>query len=194
MPAHSKFEEKIDVLDLIINVLRDHEENLSRTLENFDDVHQRISAFAEKLNLLDKILERLDGLKVERIIEATGINGPLVKVKCNDWATFRAASQGALLVTFEISEGNVTVSSITDLFVFIYNDGIPELMSVMGGGIMRWVSKIMKNGESAVESFDLLHSQDDVYEDVIDPEAFQRWLSTDLKIPKEKIIHGKVLC
>jgi len=194
MPAHSKFEEKIDVLDLIINVLRDHEESLSRTLENFDDVHQRISAFAEKLNLLDKILERLDGLKVKRIIEATGINGPLVKVKCNDWATFRAASQGALLVTFEISEGNVTVSSITDLFVFIYNDGIPELMSVMGGGIMRWVSKIMKNGESAVESFDLLHSQDDVYEDVIDPEAFQRWLSTDLKFPKEKIIPGKVLC
>jgi len=194
MPAHSKFEEKIDVLDLIINVLRDHEESLSRTLENFDDVHQRISAFAEKLNLLDKILERLDGLKVKRIIEATGINGPLVKVKCNDWATFRAASQGALLVTFEISEGNVTVSSITDLFVFIYNDGIPELMSVMGSGIMRWVSKIMKNGESAVESFDLLHSQDDIYEEVIDPEAFRRWLSTDLKIPKEKIIHGKVLC
>ena len=194
MPAHSKFEEKIDVLDLIINVLRDHEENLSRTLENFDDVHQRISAFAEKLNLLDKILERLDGLKVKRIIEATGINGPLVKVKCNDWATFRAASQGALLVTFEISEGNVTVSSITDLFVFIYNDGIPELMSVMGSGIMRWVSKIMKNGESAVESFDLLHFQDDIYEEVIDPEAFRNWLSTDLKIPKEKIIHGKVLC
>ncbi|RJS90685.1 hypothetical protein CW705_05740 [Candidatus Bathyarchaeota archaeon] len=194
MPAHSKFEEKIDVLDLIINVLRDHEENLSRTLENFDDVHQRISAFAEKLNLLDKILERLDGLKVKRIIEATGINGPLVKVKCNDWATFRAASQGALLVTFEISEGNVTVSSITDLFVFIYNDGIPELMSVMGSGIMRWVSKIMKNGESAVESFDLLHFQDDIYEEVIDPEAFRNWLSTDLKISKEKIIHGKVLC
>ena len=194
MPAHSKFEEKIDVLDLIINVLRDHEESLSRTLENFDDVHQRISAFAEKLNLLDKILERLDGLKVKRIIEATGINGPLVKVKCNDWATFRAASQGALLVTFEISEGNVTVSSITDLFVFIYNDGIPELMSVMGSGIMRWVSKIMKNGESAVESFDLLHFQDDIYEEVIDPEAFRNWLSTDLKISKEKIIHGKVLC
>ena len=64
----------------------------------------------------------------------------------------------------------------------------------MGSGIMRWVSKIMKNGESAVESFDLLHFQDDIYEEVIDPEAFRNWLSTDLKISKEKIIHGKVLC
>jgi len=194
MPVHPKFEEKIDVLDLIINVLRDHEENLSRTLENLDEVHHRISAFAEKLDLLNKVLERLDGLKVKSIIEATGINGPLIRVKCNDWTTFRAASQGALLVTFEISEGNVTVSSITDLFVFTYNDGIPEIMSVMGGGIIRWISKIMKNGESTVESFDLLNSQDDIFEEIVDPEAFRRWLSIDLKIPKEKIVHGKVLC
>jgi len=156
MPAHSRFQEKIDVLDLIIDVLRDHEEKLSRSIGKFDEVHQGMYDFVEKLKILDKILERLEGLKVKNVVKATGINGPLAKVACNDWATFQAASRGALLVTFEVSEGQVTISSITDLFVFTYSDGIIELMGMIGEGAIRWIREALKNGESGFFAKDIL--------------------------------------
>ncbi len=196
MPVHSKFEEKIDVLDLIINVLKDHEENLSGTIEKFDEVHQRICALIEKMSLLDRILERLEDFKVSNIVEATGVKGPLARVRCNDWATFRAASQGALLVTFEVSDENVTISSITDLFVFTYSDGIPELMGIVSEGANRWIRKIMKNGEDKTVPPSFLPSKrdEDAYETVVNSDALRKWLSSELEMPEEKIVHGRVLC
>ncbi|RLI06377.1 hypothetical protein DRO22_01240 [Candidatus Bathyarchaeota archaeon] len=197
MPVHSRFKEKIDVLDLIIDVLKGHEESLSEIVEKFDEAHQKMSIFDEKMVLLDRILERLEGLKVKNVVEATGINGSLVKVKCNDWATFRAASQGALLVTFEVSEEEVIISSITDLFVFIYSSGVPEFMGLVGEVAGRWIGKILKaQQEDGTISSSFLSSKidEDVYEAVVNPEMLRRWLSSELGLSKDKIVHGQVLC
>jgi len=196
MPVHSKFQEKIDVLDLIIDVLKDHEENLCRITEKFDEFHQEMCTFAEKLSLLDRFLKRLEGLKVKDVVEAIGVNGPLVKVKCNDWAAFQAASRGALLVTFEISEDQVVVSSITDLFVFIYSDGIPELMGMVSEGAIKWIKEALKNGgsETVSSSSSSSESYEFEYENVVNPELLRRWLSSELGIPKNKIVHGRVIC
>ena len=197
MPVHSRFKEKIDVLDLIIDVLKGHEESLSEIVEKFDETHQKMSVFDEKMVLLDRILERLEGLKVKNVVEATGINGSLVKVKCNDWATFRAASQGALLVTFEVSEEKVIISSITDLFVFIYSSGVPEFMCLVDEVAGRWIGKILKaQQEDGTISSSFLSSEidEDVYEAVVNPEMLRRWLSSELGLSKDKIVHGQVLC
>jgi hypothetical protein len=40
MPAFSDFEEKMDVLDIIIRILRDHEERLSRLVDRLDDANE----------------------------------------------------------------------------------------------------------------------------------------------------------
>ena len=196
MPAHSKFQEKVDVLDLIIEVLKDHEENLSGIIGKFDEIHREMDAFAEKLGLLDRLLERLEGLKVKNVVEATGINGPLAKVGCNDWTVFRAASRGALLVTFEVSEEQVTISSITDLFVFTYSDGILELMRLIGEGPVRWIREVLKNGKSRIVSSSSFPPKSDefAYETVVKPEVLRRWLSSELGVPQDKIVHGRVLC
>jgi len=191
MPTHSKFQEKIDVLDLIIDVLRDHEEKLCRTIEKFDEVHQEMCIFTEKLSLLDRFLKRLEDLKIKDVVEAKGINGPLAEVKCNDWVAFQESSRGALLVTFEVSDEQVTISSITDLFVFTYSDGIVELMGMLGGSAMKWIREALKNGDSKTLP---LKSYEFEYETLINPEMLRRWLSSELGVPKEKIIHGRVLC
>jgi len=196
MPVHSKFREKMDVLDLIIDVLKTHEESLSEIVEKFEETHQKICVFDEKIGLLDRILERLKGLKIRNVVEATGINGSLVKVKCNDWTTFRAASQGALLVTFEVSDGEVSIFSITDLFVFIYSIGVPEFMGVVSGSAKRWMGKILRAREDGTTSSSFLSSEinDDAYEAVFTPEMLRRWLSSELELSKDKIVHGQVLC
>jgi len=192
MPAHSKFQEKIDVLDLIIGVLKDHEEALSRIIEKFDDVHYGMNAFVEKLNLLDSFLKRLEGLKVKSVVDAAGTNGPLAKVKCNDWAAFRAASQGALFVTFEVSEEEVTVSSITDLFVFTYSDGILEFMSLIGEDAALWIREVLKGEASKASS--LSDREEYAYEAVVNPELLLRWLSSELRVSKDKIVNGRIIC
>jgi len=196
MPVHSKFQEKVDVLDLIINVLRDHEEKLSRSIEKFDESHQAMYAFIEKMNLLDRLLERLEGINVKNVVKATGINGPLAKVKCSDWEAFRAASRGALLVTFEVSEDRVTISSITDLFVFTYSDGIIELMGMIGEAAIRWIREALKSRESEANSpnFHSLESNEILYENVVNSEKMRSWLSSELEVPKDKIVHGRVIC
>jgi len=195
MPAHSKFQEKVDVLDLIISVLRDHEETLSRIIEKFDDVHYGMNTFVEKLNLLDKFLERLGGLKVKNVVEVGENKGPLAKVKCNDWAAFRAASQGALLVTFEVLDDEVVVSSITDLFVFTYSDGILEFMSLVGEDTTIWIREALKGGEFGAASVSSQSEREEsAYETVINPEIMLRWLSSELGVSKDRIINGRILC
>mgnify|MGYP000291760830 CR=1 FL=1 len=196
MPVHSKFEEKIDVLDLLIDVLKDHEENLSEIIGKFDETHQKMGLFAEKLSLLYRVLERLEGLKVNEIVKATGINGPLARVRCDDWATFKTAAQGALLVTFEVSEEKITVFSITDLFVFMFSSDIPVFMGVMSEGVKQWMRKILKTEEGRTASFSFLSSESDeaIYENIVNPERLRRWLSSELGMPEDKIVHGKVLC
>ena len=191
MPVHSKFEEKVDVLDLIINVLKDHEEALAGIIEKFDETRQKMDAFVERLSMMDKVLERLGRLKVKNIVEAVGINGHLVEVKCKDWAAFRAASQGALLVTFEVSEGEVTISSVTDLFVFTYSDGIPEPMGMVSEGAARWMRRMLKDEED-VTLFCL--NDEAAYEVIVNSETLRKWLSSELEMPEDKIVHGRVLC
>jgi len=193
MTARSKFQEKVDVLDLIISVLRDHEETLSRIIEKFDDVHYGMNTFVEKLNLLDKFLERLEGLKVKNVVEAGENRGPLAKVKCNDWTAFRAASQGALLVTFEVLDEEVVVSSITDLFVFTYSDGILEFMNLIGEDATLWIREVLK-GEGFRAASAQSGREESAYEAVINPEILLRWLSSELGVPKDKIINGRILC
>ena len=188
MSIHSRFREKIDVLDLIIDVLRNHEETLSEIIEKFDETYQNLSIFNEKMDALNRILERLDGLKVESVVKAKGINGPLVRIKCNDWITFKTVSQGALLVAFNISEDGVTISSVTDLFIFTYSDGIPEFMSIMNKDRSLVAKKILTAWSRRLSLEDSY-----VYDVISNPEALRGWLSSELGLPYDKIIHGGII-
>jgi len=69
MPVHSKFKEKIDVLDLIIDVLKGHEENLSEIVEKFDDTYQKMCVFDEKMEKSGggKILAHIKAIQAEGV-------------------------------------------------------------------------------------------------------------------------------
>ena len=188
MPSYSRFKGKIDVLDLIIEVLKDHEETLSDLVERFDEISRKMTVLDENINLLGSILERLGELRVKGIVKASGINGPLTRIECNDWETFRSSSQGALIVAFELSGGEVMVSSVTDLFIFTFSGELLELLGALSKAEMNWRERACKTiGDIP------LHMKDDSYGVTVDPEIFRRFLSFELGIPEEKIIHGRVL-
>ncbi|MDH5795192.1 MAG: hypothetical protein OEZ24_03700 [Candidatus Bathyarchaeota archaeon] len=196
MSAHSAFQEKMDVLDIIISILRDHEEALSKLADRFEGTYSDISAFRERIAALDGPQESSKGTKVARLVEAAGRKGPLVTIGCKDWLTFRSLSHGALLVAFEASDDDLVFSSVTDLFVFSYSEQSAEVARLMGGMLGKWAESRPEawSGERASSRGFL--SQDEFldYEPVLSPTSVRKWLSIELAVPEETVVEARVLC
>jgi len=195
VPANSQFQEKIDILDVIISVLKDHEETLSRLADRFDEIYDDISALQEKLPTLDQALHRLDGLKVKRLIGPTGLKGPLAAVKCKDWLTFLNASQGALLVAFEVSDDTCTFSSVSDLFIFTFSEEIVDVKLLIDKEVKKWLRRRPRHAGSATPSpgrFSFVEGES-VCEVIVSPKMLKQWLSLELGIPEKKIMEGRIL-
>jgi len=193
--ANSQFQERIDVLDIIISVLKDHEETLSRLADKFDDIYEDISALQGKLPTLDRALDRLDGLKVKHLIGPTGLKGPLAAVKCKDWPTFVNSSQGALLVAFEVSDDQCIFYSVSDLFVFTFSEGAVDIRLLMDKRVKKWLRRSRRGASSGTHSggkFSFVEGES-VCEAIVSPKMLKQWLSLQLGIPEEKVIEGRVL-
>ncbi len=195
MPSNSEFQERIDVLDIIIGILREHEGTLSRLADRFDAIYDDICGFQEKISVLDQSLERLNGLEVKQVVGAVGSKGPLVAVKCKDWTAFKNASQGALLAAFEATHDRFTFSSVSDLFVFVYSNGIPEVMMLMDrdAGKAAISSTEEGEGQTVFSEEPVSEDGDSFFETVVSQKTVRQWLSAELGISEERVIEGRVL-
>ena len=194
MPTHSEFKERIDVLDIIISILKEHEGNLSNLVERFDVISNDFASFQEKMATLDRSLERLDRLRVKKIIGAVGSKGPIAEVRCKDWLTFQSAGQGALLVAYEFNDEQFTFSSVSDLFIFTYSNGLPEVRMLMSNGVGQGLKSHQEDDFEATFSGKISSKDgESMYEMIINPRMLKRWLSSELGVPENKIIEGRVL-
>lgn len=57
MSFRSRFQEKIDVLDIIIGILKDHEEHLSDVADRLDKISRDLLVFEKKMERLDRALD-----------------------------------------------------------------------------------------------------------------------------------------
>ena len=196
MSAHSAFQEKMDVLDIIISILRDHEEALSNLADRFEGICSDISAFRERISALDGSQECLKGRGVARLVEAVGRKGPLVTIECKDWLAFQSLSHGALLVAFEASDDDLVFSSVTDLFVFTYSERSAEVARLMGGMFGKWAESHSEAGNTEGVPSRGFFSQDEFPdpEPVLSPTRVRRWLSVQLAVPEERVVEARVLC
>jgi hypothetical protein len=195
MPTYSKFQGKMDILDMIISILKDHEKHLSEIADRFDAVCNEISTLEEKVYVLDQCLERLDGLRVRNVVGAVGLKGPLVMVKCKDWSAFRSASQGALLAAFEAKDDRFISYSISDLFVFTYSEVLLKVHTLMGGRIIRQLGSHTEDGVIEAVPSKTYHLEDaeSICDGVLNPRMVKLWLSSELGISEEKVVEGRVL-
>lgn len=196
MSAHSAFQEKMDVLDIIISILRDHEEALSNLADRFEGICDGISAFGERIPSLDKSQECLKGRGVARLVEAVGRKGPLVTIECKDWLAFQSLSHGALMVAFEASDDDLVFSSVTDLFVFTYSERFTEVARLMGGTFGKRTESHSEAGNTEGVPSRGFFSQDEFPdpEPVLSPTRVRRWLSVELAVPEERVVEARVLC
>jgi len=195
MPSSNDFQEKVDVLDIIISILKDHEDSLSKIAERFDTLCSDISTFREKASVLDRVLDRLGGQKIGNIIEAVGAKGPLVTVNCKSWQAFKGASQGALLVAYEVIEEQAFLSSVSDLFVFTFSGDLGETSLSLSKGERRWIERSLRPelDETLGSEESVSADGDAAYKTIVNSKTIKRWLSAETSVPEDKIVEGKII-
>jgi len=204
----SEFQEKMDVLDLIIGILREHEESLSKIAERFESVIKNLDAVEGKVSSLNDTL-------AQAILSRAPISSspkPAAVVECKDWTTFRERIQGGGTVAFEADQGVFIVSSLTEGVISTYSEYLPEVKFQVAEGEKRCIIEKMSLSspgdlspiferrlrcglevEAKNSKFELPDGEQVfrlTYE--IDPAKTRRWLAKELKIPQEDIVEGRL--
>ncbi|RLG08921.1 MAG: hypothetical protein DRN64_04540 [Thaumarchaeota archaeon] len=152
MSSLRRFQDKIDVLDLIINVLKDHEKSLSDFIEKMDTFIKEVSVF--------KKVYGKSGISRPRMFTQRD-NRNIIFVECERWSDFKEVSMGARLVAFEVRDGGLHITSISDGFIFKHLHKLPSSEAVTS---------------LSPESLDVGN--------------VKCWLSDELKVPENRIVEG----
>lgn len=205
----SEFLEKMDVLDLIINILKEHERNLEKLADKFESVLNNLYSVESKISSLNENFAQFLFFKT---LNPESMTKPVTLAQCKEWTEFRDRSAGAHVVTFEMENNVFTVNSMSGNVVYRYSEFLPEVKFQVEEGEKRYVVKKM--------SFDSLGDLFPVFErrlkcglevfvkglkfDLadnerllqltyqVDPAKAKHWLSEELSVSEEKVIEGKL--
>lgn len=113
MGFESGFDEKIDVIDLIINVLREHEKKLDELVSRLEEAQTREAPV------------RLQKEREKR--EQPPTIGVAVSAVLKRWTEFTERSSSAELVAFDVEEGRFRVSAVSGGELYTYEEDIPDM-------------------------------------------------------------------
>lgn len=188
------YDEKIDVIDLIINVLKDHEKRM------------------------DELISRLEvNPKTERALpyrdyRKTSPSRAAVTVELSKWQDFREKGSTASLVTFDIINKKFYVFALGNGILYSYVEEIPEmeikynkleknvqiesinisttdLMQVALTGKLECGLGLLKR-EYDIEINNEISMRKISYS--VDPTTVKEWLAYQLGIGEKEIIQGKI--
>lgn len=185
------FEEKVDVIDLIINVLREHEKSLDELVARLEKVVTETES------------ARPPTAKME-------IPKLMISALIKNWVEFKEKSLGANLVAFDVGEKLFNVSALKNGVLYSYTEDIPDLelrfkekdhrISLEGLDIDRaeTVPTILRGRlkcglEVSVKGVEVkLPESGSVYKVTydIDEDDARSWLSFQLKTDKKNIMRG----
>lgn len=186
-------DERIDVIDFIINVLREHEKSLDAQVAKLENI---INA---------------DGISLSSQGEAKG-RRLRVKVTIDRWPEFCEKSIEPQILTFNISDDKLEVSALKDDVVYVYREKIPKLSMEMAkeegrvlirdgdlGDLITALSLIageLKCGLSVKhKKVDLKLPDGDVVQKIIfeiDGKIAKSWISKELGIEETSIVFGSI--
>jgi hypothetical protein len=120
MGFERSFDEKVDVIDLIINVLKDHESKL-------DELVSRLESVPLRTGKSEAYETQGEDRAPEPPVAPFRPSGPAVTVVLKRWADFRQKCQSSRLVTFDTEERTFEVLALTRGAVYIYREEIPSM-------------------------------------------------------------------
>lgn len=191
-----EYSEKMNALDLVINVLRDHERRL-------DELLWRLEAIVEDRSAKDK--------ETKHGHSETTRRHELHITQYKGWAEFKAKSKGARQAAFKVEEKTFTVESLTEEEGYRYVETLRVPVDKLSLRIKGYENKNIENVESVVGIFKKklgcglqasvksLKFRSSEGEEIvvlfyyIDPEDVRSWLSKELMVPEEDIAAGRLI-
>jgi len=186
------FEERVDVIDLIINVLREHEKTLD--------------------GLISKLEEALEAAPAGGEPAPTRGRKPAVSVLLRRWADFRERCASASLVAFDVDDKRFSVSAVKDDVLHSYEEAMPDMeirfreqgegvvIDGVGLGSVGLVPTVLRGRLECGLEVSVRGTQVEVpqggavYKVVydIDADEARNWLAYQLKVDRKDILQGKV--
>jgi len=139
MCPDTDFQEKMDILDLIINILKEHEGNLQRLANKFESVLNNLYSVETRITGLNESFSQFLFSKEANPKELK----PAALVECKEWKEFKEKSTGAHMIAFEVDIKIFTVNSLSGNIVYRYSESLPELKLQVEEGEKRYIVKKM---------------------------------------------------
>ncbi len=168
-------DEALEALDFIVNVLKEHEKDLDRLINELGTVTDQLGQTGELSSKIEKVEDRISGLQTEiaglvtylstspkdgasiPVMKEQAINaapvpglvyGPAVVLRCKQWEDFQLLASQASTVSFTIkdAEKNFQVDAIKGNQVIIFTGEIPKVASLLKS----WLSQQLGVSEQKV--------------------------------------------
>ena len=152
-------DEALEALDFIINVLKEHEKDLDRlinelgkTSEKFGEkgaLSSKIESVEERLSSLQTEISNLIGFISSSQREKTAIShGTPLIVRCKQWEEFKVLASGAETVSFLFKETEraFQVDALKEGKVLTYNGEFPQDTKLL----KIWLSRELGIGEEKI--------------------------------------------
>lgn len=186
-----KDKDKIDIIDFIINVLREHE----RTL--------------------DELIERLKNI-VERgpspLTPPYEKNQPLVTVTIEEWEDFKTKSTGASVAAFQTSESQLLITAAKEGTLYVYTEHLPdvrikakktedrymieETSLTNPEDFSQYTAPKLKCGLPTLAEPQTIKLEEKLYlitiSRKVETQQAKAWLSNELKVQEKDIVRGEI--
>ncbi|MBS7607088.1 MAG: hypothetical protein QW502_03215 [Candidatus Bathyarchaeia archaeon] len=118
--------EKMNALDFVINVLREHEKNLDALISKLEELLAGLpTAIAETPEAEEKPEEARKTPKAA---------GAPVNIVCESWSDFKEACNGAEIITFH-QNGILSVKALQGNIMYEYREALPTQIGSLQCGI-----------------------------------------------------------
>jgi hypothetical protein len=184
---HMSHADKVEVMDFLISVLKDHEKNL------------------------DTLITRAEGVLEENQVPANNINNtPNLKISLRNWDDFCGHALNADLICFDLIDSRFYCNAITDTRIYQYSEKTPDVTIELKEDKNNLILSGVKIG-NIKDSASLLNAQlsiglelnarkfspsknraNHVIQFDLDIEYTKNWLSKELEIHKDFIIQGSL--
>ena len=180
--------DKVEVMDFLINVLKDHEKSLDTLITRAEDV-----------------------IDENQLPQMVAQNPPPLKITLRDWDEFKDRAIEAELVCFDMNDSLFLCNAITKDKVYSYSEQAPEVeveladnqdlvlsglnlnnleegITSLNGkldiGLELKATKIKRSSDPENQKHLVLHELDSLYT--------KNWLSREIEIHRDFIVHGIV--
>jgi hypothetical protein len=180
------YADKVEVMDFLINVLKDHEKSLDQLLTRAEDLIEENNS-----------PRNLAG------------NPPNLKISLKDWEEFCDRAVESELICFDLIDSTFYCNAITENKVYIYSEETPDITLELSESENNLVLSGLNMGKNLEDSFSLLNGQLSIGLELrakkiknkgekhtiqyqLDVIYTKNWLSRELGVHRDFIVCGNI--